>query len=102
MKNKLFFKILKFIKALDLTADDIALETTDSDQMTELATKIFGALLNLSHLESDYYEIVTDLFDCTDCEAEDLEIMDVLMEIIASFKKKKVVNFSSGVLENTK
>lgn len=100
MKNKLFFRILRFIKKLGLQPTDITLDTSDTDGMSALAVKIMSALFNLEGLETEYYEITMQLFGCDQEEAEDKEIFEVILKIASSLKGN--TNFSIGALGNTK
>ncbi len=99
MKNKLLFKIIRFLRKLGIKPDDIKLELQDEKSMGELAQTLFGAILNLPELEDEYYEIVSQLFECTTEEAEDKEVFEIVPHFIKSLKGSMA--FSSGVLKST-
>lgn len=100
MKNKLLFKIVRFLRKLGLKPEDIALDLNDQEAMVNLAQSIFGSVLSLPDSEEEYYEIVCDLYGCELEEAEEKEIGEIVPVIIKSLKGNS--NFSIGVLKNMK
>ena len=100
MKNKLLFKIIRFFRALGLNPNDITLDLEDEKGMTELAQKLFGAVLSLPDMEDEYYEIVCQLFECNKEEAEEKDMFEVVPHFIKNLKGSMA--FSTGVLKNTK
>ena len=100
MKNKLLFKIIRFFRALGIDPKDIKLDLSDNDAMAEFAQKLFGAILQLPDMESDYYEIITELYTCTQEEAEDKSVFEVVPFLIKQLKEN--ATFSFGALTTTK
>lgn len=99
MKNKLLFKIIKFLRKLGIKPEDITLDLENEEAMSKLAQMVFSAILSLPDLEDEYYTIVSELYECSLEEAEDKDVFEIIPFLVK--KLKGSANFSFGALTNT-